>query len=242
VEKYVPEASIAEIKLGAGKTMMGYSYDKTLDFSNVTNGKAWIAAGFVENSKVMLCRVNIVPANTGFIVTTDTPGDKVIAPVSNDRAYYANLLVPILEQQTIYPRQIINGVEYTFMGIGTIAATGKTGFVKVANERSYGPNKCLLRVPTQYLVSQARGLDELEMVFDETSSVNEELRIKNEEYATAQIYDLQGRRMASSMFRSVEGRLLPTGRKNVQSSMFNVQSSMLKKGVYIVNGKKVIIN
>jgi hypothetical protein len=84
-------------------------------------------------------------------------------------------------------------------------------------------------VPTQYLVSEARSLNELEMVFDETSSVNEELRMKNEESAPAQIYDLQGRRIASSMF-------------NLQSSIFNLQSSMLKKGIYIVNGKKVVIN
>ena len=202
----------AEIQLGAGKTMMGYSYDKTLDFSNVTNGKAWIAAGFVENSKVMLCRVNIVPANTGFIVTCDTPGDKVIAPVSNDRAYYANLLVPILEQQTIYPTQIINGVEYTFMGIGTIAASGKTGFVKVNNERSYGPNKCLLRVPTQYLVSQARGLDELEMVFDDATGIREKVTVKSEQFATAPVYNLNGQRVSKA-----------------------------QSGLYIQNGKKMIM-
>ena len=205
-----PEPPSVEMQLKAGKTMAGYSFSETLDFSNVTNGKAWIAAGFVEGSKVMLCRVNIVPANTGFIVTSETPGDKIKAPVSNDRAYYANLLIPIVDAQTIYPTQTIGGVDYTFMGIGTITSTGKTGFVKVNNTvESYGPNKCLLRVPTQYLVSEARSLNELEMVFDETSSVNEELRMKNEESAPAQIYDLQGR----SIF-------------NVQCSIFNLQSSI----------------
>ena len=44
------------------------------------------------------------------------------------------------------------------------------------------------------------------------------LRIENSDDA---VYDLQGRRM--------------------ERSMFNVQRSMLKKGVYIVNGKKVVI-
>ena len=98
------------------------------------------------------------------------------------------------------------------MGIGTIAATGKTGFVKVANVRSYGPNKCLLKVPTDYLVSEARGLNELEMVFDETSSVNEELRMKNEESATAPVYNLNGQRMSKP-----------------------------GKGLNIINGRKVIV-
>jgi len=48
----------------------------------------------------------------------------------------------------------------------------------------------------------------------ETTSLNEELRVKNEEFATAQWYTLDGRR--------INGQ--PTA-----------------KGVYIVNGKKVII-
>ena len=54
---------------------------------------------------------------------------------------------------------------------------------------------------------------------DESTGISEiengKLKIENG------VYDLQGRRM--------------------ESSMFNVQSSMLKKGVYIVDGKKVII-
>ena len=47
----------------------------------------------------------------------------------------------------------------------------------------------------------------------ETTSINEELRMKNEEFATAPVYDLQGRRV----------------------------NNAAQKGVYIVNGKKVII-
>jgi hypothetical protein len=174
----------------------------------------------------MLCRVEIVPANTGFVVTSDTPGDKIIAPVSSEIAYYANLLIPILEEKTIYPTQIIDGVDYTFMGIGTIAATGKTGFVKVPREQTYGPNKSLLKVPTEYLVNEARGLDELEIVFDETSSINEALEMNwrpgaESQFATAQIYDLQGRR--------IKGEGTATA------------NSQLKKGIYIYKGKKIVI-
>ncbi len=54
---------------------------------------------------------------------------------------------------------------------------------------------------------------------DETTSLNEELRVKNEESAPA-VYDLSGRKI---MF-------------NVQCSTFNG----LKKGIYIINGKKVL--
>ena len=65
-----------------------------------------------------------------------------------------------------------------------------------------------------------------------TTGVNEELRMKNEEglarrsegesqFATAVIYDLQGRRM--------------------ESSTSNSQRSILKKGLYVKDGKKIII-
>ena len=47
----------------------------------------------------------------------------------------------------------------------------------------------------------------------ETTSINEELRMKNEEFATAPVYDLQGRRVYDAN----------------------------QKGVYIKNGKKVVI-
>jgi hypothetical protein len=207
-----PEETQAEIQLKAGKTMMGFSYDKTLDFSGVTNGKAWIASGFINGRKVMLCRVNIVPAETGFIVTSETPGDKVIAPVCNKQAFYANLLVPVLDEQTIYPTQQIDGVDYTFMGIGTITATGKTGFVKIQREQSYGPNRCLLMVPTEYLNTEARGLTELEMVFDESTDIREKVTVKSEESATAPVYNLNGQQLTAP-----------------------------RKGINIVGGKKIII-
>jgi hypothetical protein len=47
------------------------------------------------------------------------------------------------------------------------------------------------------------------------------------------VYDLQGRKInaQSTMHRSAEGRLLPTGRKNAQ----------LKKGVYIENVRKRVV-
>ncbi len=204
-----PVITQAEIQLGATKMMAGYSFGETLDFSGVTNGKAWIAAGFVGGSKVMLMRVNVVPANTGIIVTSDTPGAKITVPVSSERAYYTNMLVPILEKQTIYPTQNIDGVQYTFMGVGTISGTSQTGFVKIGASQSYGPNKSLLRVPTEYLSTAARSLDELEVVFDETAA------IRNMQGATEQsaaIYNLQGQRMSKPM----KGLYIKNGKKYVR--------------------------
>ena len=57
-----------------------------------------------------------------------------------------------------------------------------------------------------------------------TTSLREKGIVKSEEFATAQIYDLQGRKV------------------NAQpNSQFSILNSQLKKGLYIVNGKKVLV-
>ena len=61
----------------------------------------------------------------------------------------------------------------------------------------------------------------------ELKNENGELNIKNE------VYDMQGRRI-----RSTSGRMLPSEQKN---SQFSIQNSQLRKGIYIINGKKVVI-
>ena len=58
-----------------------------------------------------------------------------------------------------------------------------------------------------------------------TTGVREKVIVKSEKFATAQIYDLQGRRVGSA---------------KANSSLFTLHSS-LKKGIYIKNGRKVYI-
>ena len=86
------------------------------------------------------------------------------------------------------------------------------GFYKAANGLKVGANRCYLTAANVPSATAARGL---EIVFDdeEVTSISEELRVKGEESApTAEFFDLQGRKVAQ-----------PT------------------KGLYIVNGKKVVI-
>jgi hypothetical protein len=83
------------------------------------------------------------------------------------------------------------------------SATG-VGFYKLKASGTIGANKAYLTYP-----ASAREF----FLFDETTSISEELRVKSEEFASAVVFDLQGRRVQN-----------PT------------------KGLYIVNGKKVFIN
>jgi hypothetical protein len=82
---------------------------------------------------------------------------------------------------------------------------------------------------------------------DETTGIEEmeDGKLKMEdgkwkmENSAGAVYDLQGRRMESSIFRSAS----PLGSsKNSQSSIFNSQSSIRKKGgLMIINGKKIVV-
>ena len=65
---------------------------------------------------------------------------------------------------------------------------------------------------------QSKWSNIVDVVLNNETSLNEELRAKNEEYADA-VYDLSGRKV---------------------NSQFSILNSQLKKGVYIVNGKKVV--
>ena len=78
------------------------------------------------------------------------------------------------------------------------------GFYKLKSGKTVGVGKAYL--------TYTAGAREF-FGFNETTSISEELRVKSEEFYTAPVYDLQGRRVSQ-----------PT------------------KGLYIVNGKKVFIN
>lgn len=90
------------------------------------------------------------------------------------------------------------------------ALSGGKIFVQVEGEGTLAANQCWLQFNHE-LMSGARSIN---IVFeDETTGINEELRMKNEKFATATWYTLDGRKVAA-----------PT-----------------KKGVYILNGRKVVV-
>ena len=80
-------------------------------------------------------------------------------------------------------------------------------------------HKCYLKLKSSLFsapsLSLSRGLD----LDDETTNVSEEVKVNSDKFATADWYDLSGRRIG-------------------QWSMINGQ---LKPGLYIVNGKKIVI-
>ena len=97
----------------------------------------------------------------------------------------------------------ITGAAGNIYVLNAIAGKG-AGFYKLKTEGTIGANKA-------YLTYDGVGAPEY-FGFGETTSLSEELRAKSEEFATAPVYDLQGRRISQPV-----------------------------KGLYIVNGKKIVV-
>lgn len=198
------------ITMNTGKTWMAYSSNANLDFTNVEGVKAYIAAGYVETI-VWMMRVNVVPANTGIVLISDTPGATFEVPTTTRTGIYANYFVPIVSRQTIYPTQEIDGVDYTYFVVGTLSSTGKPGFVYVPSEMQYGPNRSVVKIPTASIPGNAlsRGMT---AVFDDGTTFIDDLTIKEDD-DDLEWYTLSGVRIHK-----------PT-----------------KKGIYLHKGKKVLI-
>ena len=197
---------------GSPRSMKGYSSEYGLDFTNVSDVKAYIAVGFTGEKNVILASVNIVPANTGMILRTDNPGVEVDVPITNSEVYYANLLKPALNNVTIQPSETIGGVEYTNLMVGTDSDTGLLGFITFSNAVTRS-NNCYLSVPTTFFQSAASARQGgLDMIFVDSETTTDIQSLMQSGIITDDIYDLQGRKVTAT-----------------------------KKGLYIRNGKKVYV-
>ena len=183
---------------GANLNSEGYATfaaNAPLDFSDDSEFSAWQIIE-VNGSSIIFSKITgAVAAGTGVLLMGNA-STNISIPVaaSGDNISATNKLTGITTATAI--------VADTYYGL-----KGNT-FVKV-NAGTIPAGKALL--PASEIPSGAR---ELNFVFEgeQTTSVSEECRVKSEEFATATIFDLQGRKVNKP-----------------------------QKGLYIVNGRKVVV-
>ena len=196
---------------GAPRTMIGYSSQYSLDFTGINDVRAYIAIGFTDTKNVLMARVNIVPANTGVVLKSDIAGVEVEVPTTTSDVYYANLLKPAVKNVTIYPTEDIDAVNYTNLMVGMLA-NEQMGFVTLPSSNTYS-NKCYLQIPTAFYESATSARDGgMEIVFVDDETTDIRSLMHNGSTTNDAYYDLQGRKVTT-----------------------------VKKGIYIHNGKKVIV-
>ena len=193
--------------------MATYYTDCALDFSEFTDMYAYTAA--VSGDKVNFSRVNKVPANTAVLLRNP------------DGAIAASHDVPVTDS----PESVTSDLTGTLTNIASLATTSgsNTNYILNTGDNGVGfyyANGLPVGMHKAYLTVTAGartfiGFDNETDGID-TTPVNSEER-------TVNVYDLQGRKVNSQFFDEQSGRAERT-----------IHNSQLKKGLYIVNGKKVI--
>ena len=213
VEEEIVENVTIAMKTGSGadRTMIGYSSQYSLDFTGINDVKAYLAIGFTDTKSVLMARVYVVPANTGIVLKSDVAGVEVEVPITTSNVYYANLLKPAVNNVTIEPTETIDEVNYTNLMVGKLA-NEQMGFVTLPSSNTYS-NKCYLQVPTAFYNGPASARDGgMEIVFVDDETTDIRSLMHNGSATNDAYYDLQGRKVIPG-----------------------------KKGIYIHNGKKVIV-
>ena len=158
---------------------------------------------------------DVVKANTGVMVSSATPGNHTVTlTAATGTELEGNMLkasgdagitaANMDEADTKFYRLTMH--DGTTIGFWWGAANG-AAFDLAANKAYLAvPVAAAARIQSFWLDGETAGI---------SSMHNSQCIMHNE------VYDLQGRR--------------------VESSIFNSQSSILKKGLYIVNGKKIVI-
>ena len=167
---------------------------KNLDFTNVSNLKAYIATS-VAGSSVNMTQVNIVPANTGLVLKATTTGSGIQVPVwysSSDGV------------DDVSSNKMAGSAAATTSVAANAGYILKSGVFQPSSGGSLPAGKA-------YLDIAVGGAHPLEMNFED-GEVTSVKQIETISQNTGEYYNLAGQRVAQ-----------PT------------------KGLYIVNGKKVVI-
>ncbi len=166
-------------------------FDGDLDASELRGAGVYIAVGFnPDDGKVLLSKVDHVPAGTGFLVKGDE-GEYAI-PYSSNSYLYVNMLKGTLEETSVsatdgsYANYIL--ANHPNYGVG---------FYPPADGYTLPANKAYLRVP----LSQSEAKSVIGLSFDDDGSTTgfipiEELAVSSGGNASsAAIYNLQGQRL-----------------------------------------------
>ncbi len=170
-------------------------FDDDLDFTEMTDVKAYIASGFSPSEgKVLLTRAMKIPAKTGFIVKGNAGTYKI--PVSATDYTYANLLVGTLAETTVAETD----GSYTNYVLGK-DSEGKACFC-LANVNTVSANKAYLHIPTSAVSTETSGAKtSLNLSFDDEdgdiTGFIPVTKLAEETNGKSAIYNLNGQRKQS---------------------------------------------
>ncbi len=204
-------SSLTDITIGESG-LATFSSASALDFTSVNGLKAYIVSVFdPTSSEITLTHLDKAPAGTGLLLKGNQGTYQV--PAINYVAGVANMLVPIMEDITLYPTE--NEGFYTNFVLTRYE--GRVGFFRFDTPQSYPAGKAYLRMETSLVEAagndgQGSGVAGFKLVFDDEEEATGIVELSAAKSGDGTIYNLSGQRV-----------------------------NQADKGVYIMEGKKVLV-
>ena len=187
-----------------------------LDFSNEADIKAYIATGY--NGSVLISSVKKVSAGTPLYIKG--PQGNYSVPSTAVQGVYASCLVGNNSEGAITINQTDG--DYTNLFIST------SGFATFSGTKNISAHKSYVQIPTSYMSAASRGLYDGNIVIGETEA--ETLYIP--------LTSLGENDDETTSIRSIDSQLTNDIWYNLKGQRID---SPTKKGLYIKNGKKVVV-
>ena len=214
------EEIVEKVTIG-NSLVAGYSSNNPVDFTSLSNKgvSAWIATGF-RNGNVLLSRVYAIPAGEGVYVKADKAGTYEI-PLSTEDTYYMNMFVGVPDGATVNQFEYVGSEKFLTLSLALSKTSGKPGFFPNTAAKTYGENKMYLHMPARLIPEYAKArmndfLLGIEFEDEETTGISDAERLNKEQMNNkfGTWYSLDGRK---------------------------IDGKPVKKGLYIVNGRKTLI-
>ena len=198
-------------------TTLVYGYD--LDFSNVSGLRAYTITGYGKDGTIWLTRVMKASAGTPLYLKGDAAGDYTI-PSTEQQIYYANML----------RGDATTGAALTSPSDGmTIFLLYSDGiWAALSGQANYPEGKSYFAVPSSYIAAASRGMgDEINNVFENESEV-----------MVIKLGKTAGEDNRTTAIRAIDAQQSDDAWFNLNGQRIDTPT---KKGLYIKNGKKVIV-
>ena len=220
---YICQAGVESITISS-EGQVTYCSDKNLDFTAKPELKTYVATGYDKKTGIIwLTRVLDVPAKTGFLLMGEA-GDYKIPIKDGGSSYYKNMFNGTLEGKTIYATE----GDYTnyYLSNGKLGI----GFYKVTKPEGVplGANRCYLPIPSQRPTAGTRSITaDVDYIGISVSADVIGIRLFQGTDGTTGVYSIDNGKMIMD-----------------NDVYYNLQGQRVEnpgKGLYIRNGKKVII-
>ena len=205
---------------------MTYCSNNSLDFTEWDQVKAYTATGYNYNSgTIWLTRVKKVPAGTGILIMA--PEGSYPITKASVASVYANMFIGTLEGKTIQTEEKIGDVDYInyYLSAGTYGV----GFYKVtqAGGVSLSTNRSYLPIPKR-TVAGTRGI----------SSDTERYGIReSDDVISIRLFNGEDAQQGFELIENAASKMEKDVFYNLQGQRVNNPG----KGLYIKNGKKVVV-